>query len=82
MYYYVRNSEHVLGMHVLTFALHHGVVCTLNCMGNMASIEIHMGCILLLIGASLSEPHTSVTALQDACVCLSAYVRPYTENFN
>ena len=22
-----------------------------------------------LIGASLSEPHTSVTALQDACVC-------------
>ena len=44
--------------------------------------------------ASLSEPHTSVTALQDACVCmyvcmyvclsvcLSAYVRPYTENFN
>ena len=30
---------------------------------------------LLFIGASLSEPHTSVTALQDACVCLSAYVR-------
>ena len=32
-----------------------------------------------LVGASLSEPHTSVTALQDACVCmsvcLSAYVR-------
>ena len=28
-----------------------------------------------IIGASLSEPHTSVTALQDACVCQSAYVR-------
>ena len=24
-----------------------------------------------LIGASLSEPHTSVTALRDACVCMS-----------
>ena len=23
----------------------------------------------LIIGVSLSEPHTSVTALQDACVC-------------
>ena len=30
-----------------------------------------------LIGASLSEPHTSVTALQDACVCLSVCVRTY-----
>ena len=45
---------------------------------------------LQVIGASLSEPHTSVIALQDACVCLSVclsvclrmYVRPYTENFN
>ena len=43
-----------------------------------------------IIGATLSEPHTSVTALQDTCVCLSVclsvclrtYVRPYTENFN
>ena len=25
-----------------------------------------------IIGASLSEPHTSVTALLDACVCMSA----------
>ena len=35
---------------------------------------------------SWSEPHTSVTALQDACVCMSVcprtYVWPYTENFN
>ena len=37
---------------------------------------------MILIGASLSEPHTSVTALQDACVCLSVCVWPYTENFN
>ena len=29
------------------------------------------------IGASLSEPHTSVTALQDACVCMSVCVRTY-----
>ena len=39
-----------------------------------------------LIGASLSKPHTSGTALQDTCVCLSvclsAYVWPYTKNFN
>ena len=25
----------------------------------------------VIIGVSLSEPHTSVTALQDACVCMS-----------
>ena len=31
--------------------------------------------ILSIIDASLSEPHTSVTALRDACRCL---VRPYT----
>jgi len=37
-----------------------------------------------VIGASLSEPHTNGTALQDACVyvCLRTYVRPYTENLN
>ena len=29
-----------------------------------------------IIEMSLSEPHTSVAALQDVCVCL----RPYTEN--
>ena len=27
-----------------------------------------------LIGASLSEPHTSMTALQDACVCIYIHV--------
>ena len=31
-------------------------------------------CAYRLIGASLSEPHTSVTALQDACVCLLAAI--------
>ena len=37
----------------------------------------------LVIGASLSEPHTSVTALQVACTCMSGmYMRPYTENLN
>jgi len=30
---------------------------------------------ILLIGASLSEPHTSVIALQNACVCMSVCVR-------
>ena len=35
-----------------------------------------------IIGASLSKPHTSGTALQDACVCVHMYVRPYTENLN
>ena len=41
-----------------------------------------------LIGASLSEPHTSGTALRIcvcmfACLlaCLLAYLRPYTVNF-
>ena len=28
----------------------------------------------VFVGASLSEPHTSVTALQDACVCLLAVI--------
>ena len=36
----------------------------------------------LLIGVSLSEPHTSVTALQDACVCISVCMWPYNENLN
>ena len=31
----------------------------------------------IFIGESLSEPHTSVTALQDECVCMSVYVRTY-----
>ena len=38
----------------------------------------------LLIGASLSEPHTNVTALHTCVcmyVCLSVCLRPYTENF-
>ena len=36
-----------------------------------------------IIGVSLSEPHTSVAALQDMCVCLSVCcVWPYTENLN
>ena len=37
---------------------------------------------ICMIGASLSEPHTSVTALQDACVCTSACLWPYTEYLN
>ena len=35
-----------------------------------------------LFGASLSEPHTSVTALLDAYVCVYVCVWPYTENLN
>ena len=35
-----------------------------------------------LFGVSLSELRTSVTTLQDACVCLCMYVTPYTENLN
>ena len=32
--------------------------------------------IFTFIGASLSEPHTSVTALQDVCMCMSGtYIR-------
>ena len=30
-----------------------------------------------VIGASLSEPHTSRTALQDVCVGLLTYIRTY-----
>jgi len=30
--------------------------------------------IYILVGASLSEPHASGTALQDACVCMSVCV--------
>ena len=32
----------------------------------------------ITIGARLSEVHTSGTALQDVCVCMLAYVWPYT----
>ena len=35
---------------------------------------------LKFIGVSLSEPHTSVTALRDACVCMFVGLRPYTVN--
>ena len=37
-----------------------------------------------VIGANLSEPHTSVTALLDVCmyVCMSACAWPHTENLN
>ena len=42
--------------------------CPLHTCGNQA-----------FIGVSLSEPHTSVTALQDACVCMSVCVWPYTK---
>ena len=31
-------------------------------------------------GASLTEPHTSVTALQGVCVCLLVCLRQYTVN--
>ena len=41
-----------------------------------------LGSSIYVIGASLSEPHTSVTALLDVCVCMSVCVRPYTENLN
>ena len=57
----------------------------------MALTNMHSGsrfnpssglCINLVIGASLSEPHTSVTALRMCvCVCMSVCLRPYTENF-
>ena len=33
-----------------------------------------------VVGASLSEPHTSVTTLRK-CVCIRACLRPYTVNF-
>ena len=38
-----------------------------------------------MIGVSLSEPHTSGTALQEGCVCLHTYIQPcwpYTEYVN
>ena len=30
--------------------------------------------VVKIIGVSLSKPHTSVTALQDVCVCVCLYV--------
>ena len=32
----------------------------------------------ILIGASLSEPHTNVTALRDACVCMYVVLNTFT----
>ena len=38
---------------------------------------------LSIIGASLTEPHTRVTALQVTCTYVYVwYTRPYTENLN
>ena len=38
---------------------------------------------LSIIGASLSKPHTSVTALQVACTYMYVqYLKPYTVNLN
>ena len=36
----------------------------------MLNIMLSSWTVLWIIGASLSEPHTNGTALQDACVCL------------
>ena len=60
-----------------------------DCEGRKSSNELavlRIPCVEL-VGVNLSEPHTSVTALQDACTCMSGtyvctYVRPYTENLN
>ena len=38
-------------------------------------------CLLFAVGTNWSKPHTSRTALQDMCVCLSVCLRPYTINF-
>ena len=49
----------------------------------IAYSDIHIVCVRL-VGASLSEPHTSVTALRTCVcmyVCMSVCLRPYTENF-
>ena len=55
---------------------------------NIPLTDIHASCPAILIGASLSEPHTSGTALLTcvcmfACLlaCLLACLRPYTVNF-
>ena len=40
---------------------------------DVLSYILYTICIYMFIGASLSEPHTSVTALRDACTCM--YVR-------
>ena len=36
---------------------------------------------IIIIGASLSEPHTSVDCMCRSCVCMSVCLRPYTMNF-
>ena len=46
------------------------------------SLEVFLHEAAGIIGASLSEPHTSVTALLDACVCMYVCAWPYTENLN
>ena len=34
-----------------------------------------------IVGASLSEPHTSVTALAEVCMYVCMFAQPYTVNF-
>ena len=56
--------------------------CVLDCIQNISQSEIlSPHCLTSLIGASLSEPHTSGTSLQK-CVCnVLVCLWPYTVNF-
>ena len=47
-----------------------------NCVSLLDAIASFLSklCLHALIGASLSEPHATRTALQDACVCLSVAI--------
>ena len=66
-------------------------VCTIHqpthgvcCINRYSSYVLFLLCLVFdhtIIGASLSEPHTSVTALH-TCVCMSACLWTYTENLN
>ena len=58
---------------------HSWAKCTMPLTNNITSDWMSNASFGLCI--SLSEPHTSGTALQDACVCLFVCLRPYTVNF-
>ena len=48
--------------------------------GMLVGFSVVVYCVF---GTSLSKPHTSETALQDACICMSGMTdRPYTEYLN
>ena len=67
-------SQKNLGSRACTNSVYQVLPSIFRAPGNEANPVVESCCFKLLVGASLSEPHPSVTVLQDACVCLLAAI--------